>query len=132
MGTTPVGKREKPLGGLGGQWKLLDIVAFTMMATLVVLFLLIFTSLGDSLAAEGQRQLDAAIQADPNSSGESLLNLTVCIAFRAHAEVIRVEEDMQLGSKGALASAKAFLRLHTKPNVYIFGDLTRHETLIKT
>lgn len=61
-------KREKPVGR---QWKLLDIIIFTMMAALVILFMLIFTTLGDSLAAAGQRELDAAIRADPTSSGES-------------------------------------------------------------
>ncbi|KAG0621941.1 hypothetical protein M758_3G060100 [Ceratodon purpureus] len=66
MGTTPQEKRHKPLGG---QWKLLDIIAFTMMAALIILFMLIFTSLGDSLAAAGQRDLDAAVRADPTSSG---------------------------------------------------------------
>lgn len=61
------GKKEKPLGQ---QWKLLDFISFTMMAALVILFLLIFTPLGDSLAAEGQRYLDSELRADPTSSGE--------------------------------------------------------------
>lgn len=94
MGTTPQEKRHKPLGG---QWKLLDIIAFTMMAALVILFMLIFTSLGDSLATAGQRHLDAAIRADPTSSGESCLKLAVCIAFRTYAEVIDVGEDIAIG-----------------------------------
>jgi len=63
-------KREKPVGR---QWKLLDITIFTMMAALVILFMLIFTTLGDSLAAAGQRELDAAIRADPTSAGEQCL-----------------------------------------------------------
>lgn len=64
-------KREKPVGR---QWKLLDIVIFTMMAALIILFMLIFTTLGDSLAAVGQKELDAAIRADPTSSGEPCFN----------------------------------------------------------
>ncbi|XP_024362860.1 probable pectin methyltransferase QUA3 [Physcomitrium patens] len=66
MGTTEYEKKEKPLGQ---QWTLLDIVSFAMMASLILLFLLIFTSLGDSLAAGGQQYLDAALRADPTSSG---------------------------------------------------------------
>lgn len=71
MGTTEYEKKEKPLGQ---QWTLLDIVSFAMMASLILLFLLIFTSLGDSLAAGGQQYLDAALRADPTSSGELCLN----------------------------------------------------------
>lgn len=67
MGTTDHLKKEK-----GEQWKLLDIISFTMMAALVILFLLIFTTLGDSLAAAGQRELDAATRADPDKPGELL------------------------------------------------------------
>jgi hypothetical protein len=91
MGNTPQEKRHKPLGE---QWKLLDIVMFTIMAALVILFMLIFTSLGDSLAAAGQRHLDAATRADDTSAGESCLKLTVCIVFHAHAECVRVGEHM--------------------------------------
>ena len=67
-------KKEKPLAQ---PWKLLDIISFTLMAALVVLFLLIFTPLGDSLAASGQRYLDGDLQADPTSLGEYCLHLTV-------------------------------------------------------
>lgn len=63
-------KREKPLGVVGQQWKLLDIVIFAMMSAILILFTLIFTSLGDSLALAGQRELDAATKADPTSSGK--------------------------------------------------------------
>lgn len=66
MATTPQGKRDKPLGR---KWQLLDIIIFTMMAALMILFLLIFTSLGDSLATAGQRELDAALRADSTSNG---------------------------------------------------------------
>jgi hypothetical protein len=40
-----------------------------MMCAIFVLFMLVFTSLGDSLAASGQRYLDQADQADANSPG---------------------------------------------------------------
>jgi hypothetical protein len=61
------GKKEKPLGQ---HWKLLDIISFTMMGALVMLFMLIFTPLGDSLAASGQQYLDGDLRADSTSSGE--------------------------------------------------------------
>ena len=74
------GKKEKPLGQ---QWKLLDVISFTMMGALVALFLLIFTPLGDSLAESGQRYLDQDSRADPSGSGEYCLNLAVtsCVFF---------------------------------------------------
>lgn len=74
MATTPQGKRDKPLGR---KWQLLDIIIFTMMAALMILFLLIFTSLGDSLATAGQRELDAALRADSTSNGEPYFNFTL-------------------------------------------------------
>jgi hypothetical protein len=40
-----------------------------MMCAIFVLFMLVFTSLGDSLAASGQRYLDQADQADAASPG---------------------------------------------------------------
>ncbi|KAH8942714.1 hypothetical protein BDL97_13G008000 [Sphagnum fallax] len=49
------------------QWKLLDCVSIAMMCAIFVLFMLVFTSLGDSLAASGQRYLDQADQADAAS-----------------------------------------------------------------
>ena len=42
------------------------------MTGMFVLFVLIFTSLGDSLAASGERYLHVADQADPLSSGQLL------------------------------------------------------------
>ncbi|KAH9562013.1 hypothetical protein CY35_05G050800 [Sphagnum magellanicum] len=70
MGSTNPSKRhaekkiETELGSIdlakkpSRQWKLLDFISLTMMAGIVILFLLIFTSLGDSLAASGQLYLD--------------------------------------------------------------------------
>jgi len=51
------------------QWKLLDCVSIAMMCAIFVVFMLVFTSLGDSLAASGQRYLDQADQADAASPG---------------------------------------------------------------
>lgn len=44
-------------------WKLLDFISFCFFAAVIVFFLLIFTSLGDSLAASGRRTL--ALSSDP-------------------------------------------------------------------
>lgn len=84
MGTTEHDKKEKPPGQ---QWKLLDVISFAMMAALVILFLLIFTSLGDSLAAAGQRELEAATRADPNSSGELCLNPHIANCFAIQVDM---------------------------------------------
>lgn len=108
MGTTPLEKRHKPLGG---QWKLLDIIFFTMMAALVILLMLIFTSLGDSLAASGQRDLDAAIRADSTSSGESCVKLTACVTFRACAEAICFGEDIAIRVHMNTSFGKGFISL---------------------
>lgn len=65
MGSTAPGKRQAVR-----QWKLLDFISVTLMAALLLLFMLIFTSLGDSLAASGQRYLDESSRADTTSSGK--------------------------------------------------------------
>ena len=39
------------------QWSLLDLACFSFFAGVVIFFLLVFTSLGDSLAASGRRSL---------------------------------------------------------------------------
>lgn len=44
-------------------WKLLDFISFCFFAAVIVFFLLVFTSLGDSLAASGRRTL--ALSSDP-------------------------------------------------------------------
>jgi hypothetical protein len=98
MGSTNPSKRhaekkiETELGSIdlakkpSRQWKLLDFISLTMMAGIVILFLLIFTSLGDSLAASGQLYLDheesAAAQlqlagAKTSSSGNESLSLSL-------------------------------------------------------
>jgi len=89
MGTTEHDKKEKPPGQ---QWKLLDVISFAMMAALVILFLLIFTSLGDSLAAAGQRELQAATRADPDSSGE------LCFKPSDIANCFAIQVDMNICS----------------------------------
>nr|XP_010919246.1 probable methyltransferase PMT13 isoform X1 [Elaeis guineensis] len=44
-------------GGPGRQWTLLDLVSASFFAAVLVFFVLVFTSLGDSLAASGRRAL---------------------------------------------------------------------------
>lgn len=51
------------------QWKILDLVSFALMASVAVVFILIFTSLGDSLATAGQLELDASASSTSNVSG---------------------------------------------------------------
>ena len=57
----PISKRKAQ------QWKLLDIISAIVFGLLLVFFLLVFTPLGDSLAASGRQALlnrDAAIAVD--------------------------------------------------------------------
>jgi hypothetical protein len=115
MGSTNPSKRhaekkiETELGSIdlakkpSRQWKLLDFISLTMMAGIVILFLLIFTSLGDSLAASGQLYLDheesAAAQlqlagAKTSSSGNESLSLPpkqVFITFDSHTVSLQLQ-----------------------------------------
>ncbi|PKA54177.1 putative methyltransferase PMT13 [Apostasia shenzhenica] len=52
-------------GGPVRQWTLLDLVSFALFATVFVFFLLVFTSLGDALAATGRRALARSSPSDP-------------------------------------------------------------------
>jgi len=97
MGTTEHDKKEKLPGQ---QWKLLDIISFAMMAALVILFLLIFTSLGDSLAAAGQRELDAATRADPSSPGKLCVNPPVLPKSIVPGKTLAIEVDMNICTGG--------------------------------
>ena len=57
----PISKRKAQ------QWKLLDIISAIVFGLLLVFFLLVFTPLGDSLAASGRQALlnrDAATAVD--------------------------------------------------------------------
>ncbi|KAI3835429.1 hypothetical protein MKX03_034519 [Papaver bracteatum] len=47
------------------QWKLLDLITFALFATVFVFFLLVFTRLGDSLAASGRETLVLSSTSDP-------------------------------------------------------------------
>ncbi|KAH8961463.1 hypothetical protein BDL97_05G051700 [Sphagnum fallax] len=102
MGSTNPSKRhaekkiETELGSIdlakkpSRQWKLLDFISLTMMAGIVILFLLIFTSLGDSLAASGQLYLDheesAAAQLQLAGAKTSSSGSTVSSSFWEQVE----------------------------------------------
>ncbi|RWW46003.1 hypothetical protein BHE74_00048130 [Ensete ventricosum] len=49
----------------GRQWTLLDLVSAAFFAAVLVFFVLVFTSLGDSLAASGRRSLARSSTSDP-------------------------------------------------------------------
>ncbi|CAL9094716.1 unnamed protein product [Musa textilis] len=57
----PPGRR----GPGGRQWTLLDLVSAAFFAAVLIFFVLVFTSLGDSLAASGRRALARSSTSDP-------------------------------------------------------------------
>lgn len=54
------------------QWRLLDLVSAVFFFAVFVFFLLLFSPLGDSLAASGRRTLAASGAADPRQRGRLL------------------------------------------------------------
>lgn len=77
----------------GRQWRLLDLVSAALFLTVFVFFLLVFTPLGDSLAASGRRALALSNAADPrqrerllavvDSAGHPAAEVEACMADAA-------------------------------------------------
>ncbi|RWR87613.1 putative methyltransferase PMT13 [Cinnamomum micranthum f. kanehirae] len=77
----------------GRQWRLLDLVSAALFLIVFVFFLLVFTPLGDSLAASGSRSLALSNAADPrqrerllavvDSAGHPAAEVEACMADAA-------------------------------------------------
>ncbi|KAG1354602.1 Quasimodo 3 [Cocos nucifera] len=76
-------------GGLGRQWTLLDLVSASFFAAVLVFFVLVFTSLGDSLAASGRRALArSSSSSDPRQRDRLIALLDGPPASGGHCAVI--------------------------------------------
>ena len=65
------------------KWQLLDFVSMVFFAVVILFFLLIFTSLGDSLAASGSQALIRSATADPKQRQQ----LVALIETGKHPEI---------------------------------------------
>ncbi|XP_020585617.1 probable methyltransferase PMT13 [Phalaenopsis equestris] len=94
MGLVNLPPSRRSGGSSGRPWTLLDLFSFTLVAAVFIFILLVFTSLGDPLAAAGRRALARSSASDPRLRQRILAVFDLPANYRGRQNLVESMEPV--------------------------------------